>query len=529
MNVSKKDHGHQKQNKYFVAKTKLALLMAMLIAITGIAQQGINYKALIKDGGGNVVASQGITVQFIIYEGVALTNNVYQETHSPTTDANGIVIVNISEGVVDSGVYADIAWGSDEHYLNVQINTGGGLTDMGTTQFMAVPFALSVSKETIKIDDLSDGKSDNNGFSLFLGINAGLNDNASNNQNVGIGFEALKNNVSGGSNTAIGMQALNNNTTGILNSANGSYALFNNTIGIGNTANGSSALLATQTGNYNTANGSSALSTSTGNYNTANGSDALFVTIGDANTAIGMQAGYLNQIGSGNIFIGYQSGYNEQGSNTLYIENSNADADNALIYGEFNNNILRTNSTFQIGNPTGTGFAFPTIDGTANQILQTNGNGALTWVNRSSLGAQIINDLTDGKSDDDGSQDGSSLFLGLNAGFNDDSTDNRNVGIGLDALKSNTSGIENTSNGYSSLISNTTGNHNTANGYSALLLNDLGNNNTAFGSYVLNKTTGSNNTAIGRSAGFNNSTGSTNIFIGYLSGFNELDSHLRCY
>ena len=114
----------------------------MLYEVITFSQNiGINYKALIKDSGGNVVANQNITLQFIIYEGVALTNNVYQETHSPMTDANGIVIVNIGEGTT-SDVFTNIDWGEDDHYLNVQIDTGSGLTDMGTTQFMAVPYAL---------------------------------------------------------------------------------------------------------------------------------------------------------------------------------------------------------------------------------------------------------------------------------------------------------------------------------------------------------------------------------------------------
>lgn len=137
------------------------LLFSIVFKIS--AQQGINYKALIKDGGGNVVANQGITIQFQILKGIGMTN-VYQETHAPNTDANGIVIINIGEGSVDSGVYADIDWGSDEHHLNVQVNTGGGLIDMGTTQFMSVPYALSAANAASKIDELGDGKSDSDGI-----------------------------------------------------------------------------------------------------------------------------------------------------------------------------------------------------------------------------------------------------------------------------------------------------------------------------------------------------------------------------
>ena len=119
-------------------KTILHIMVFFLFG-TIFAQQGINYKAIVKDGSGNVVANDLIQVQFTILQGAT---SVYQETHSPTTDANGIVIISIGEGIPISGTFSTIDWSADDHYLNVQINTGGGLTDMGTTQFMAVPYAI---------------------------------------------------------------------------------------------------------------------------------------------------------------------------------------------------------------------------------------------------------------------------------------------------------------------------------------------------------------------------------------------------
>ena len=82
-------------------KTKLTTLIILLISITAMAQRAINYKALIKDNLGNVVANQNITIEFSILEGpeIAFADIVYVETHSVTTDANGIVIANIGEGV----------------------------------------------------------------------------------------------------------------------------------------------------------------------------------------------------------------------------------------------------------------------------------------------------------------------------------------------------------------------------------------------------------------------------------------------
>jgi len=150
-------------------KTRITFVLAVLLTSISFAQQGINYKALIKDGGGNIVASQSITIQFQILQGGGMIN-VYQETHTPSTDANGIIIINIGEGAVDSGVFADIDWGADNHYLNVQINTGGGLTDMGTTQFMSVPYALNakIAESVTSACDLAIGDSHEGGIIYYL-------------------------------------------------------------------------------------------------------------------------------------------------------------------------------------------------------------------------------------------------------------------------------------------------------------------------------------------------------------------------
>ena len=119
----------------------------LLFAVCTYAQQGINYKALIKDNLNNVVANQIITVQFQILEGSGMTV-VYQETHTSTTDADGLIIIDIGEGIPDNGIFADIDWSSDSHFLNTQINTGAGFVDIGTTGFNAIPYALQAKSAT---------------------------------------------------------------------------------------------------------------------------------------------------------------------------------------------------------------------------------------------------------------------------------------------------------------------------------------------------------------------------------------------
>ena len=119
------------------------ICLVLLVCTLGMyAQQGINYKALIKDGAGAVVANETIDVRFTIIADTGSTN-VYEETHTgATTDANGIVILTIGDGTANSGVFSDIAWGGDTHSLKVEIDTGAGLVDLGTTQLLSVPYAL---------------------------------------------------------------------------------------------------------------------------------------------------------------------------------------------------------------------------------------------------------------------------------------------------------------------------------------------------------------------------------------------------
>ena len=132
------------------------ILLALLITCLSFSQpgppnqaKGINYKALIKDDSNNALSNQNITIEFSILEGpeIDFLDVVYTETHTTSTDANGIVIVNIGEGVPLSGfedAYDNIDWGSvfGSHFLKVRIDSGSGLTDMGTTEFKAVPYAL---------------------------------------------------------------------------------------------------------------------------------------------------------------------------------------------------------------------------------------------------------------------------------------------------------------------------------------------------------------------------------------------------
>lgn len=231
---------------------------------------------------------------------------------------------------------------------------------------------------------LGDGTFDTSTFNYNNG-NTSFGDNSLLNPIVNFGAQT------GVRNSAFGTNSLTKNTSGRRNVSIGDSSLYENTTGNENTAVGVGALYSNVISSGNTAIGRNALTSFTGSAtanigNTAVGFGALRNTAtGIQNTAIGYEA-LRSVLGTGNVGIGYRAGFNETGANKLYIENSNADANNALIYGEFDNNIVRVNGTLQVNNPaTINGYALPNVRGTANQVLQTDGAGATNWVSTTSL------------------------------------------------------------------------------------------------------------------------------------------------
>jgi len=195
--------------------------------------------------------------------------------------------------------------------------------------------------------------------------------------NTTVGVQALNANTSGYGNAVNGYQALYTNTTGHENTANGNQALYTNSTGLHNTANGSHALYS-NTGNNNTTNGSHALYTnSTGNDNTANGMSALrFNTTGSNNTATGFTALNTNTTGSNNTAIGYQADVasNNLTNATAIGNGASVAASNTIQLGNTSITNVKTSGTLTAGAVT-----IPNTDGTANQVLKTDGSGTLSW------------------------------------------------------------------------------------------------------------------------------------------------------
>jgi len=260
--------------------------------------------------------------------------------------------------------------------------------------------------------------------------------------------------------------------------------------------------------------------------NTANGYLALSSnTSGAANTAIGYNALSSNTTGSYNTAIGDDADVSSGNlSNATALGNgATVSASNTIQLGNTSVTNVKTSGTITAG-----AITIPNTDGTANQVLKTDGSGTLAWSTPASSGATNINGLSDalvesnsiylGK-DPSGTTDNANYNVSVGkSALNFITTGDNNVAVGFQSLYANTTGYQNTAIGDDVMRFNTDGHRNTAVGKGSLYRNTTGIYNTSSGAYSLhNNTTGSNSSAFGYKALYS-STGSNNTGIGYQAG-----------
>ncbi len=493
--------------------------------------------------------SSDISSSYLSLSGGTLTGGLNGTTASFSSDAT---VNTLTVGLGNSAISTNSAIGY--HALNSNttgdINTAVGYSSLESNTDGFYNTALGTN--TLKLNTGGARNTAIGGQALYnnngndntaLGY-LGLLNNTSGSFNVGIGSQSLFSNTSGGYNTASGSLALQSNLTGSNNTASGYLSLSSNTTGGGNTAAGSSSLPSNTSGTYNVAIGVQSLEqNTTGDQNTAIGTAAIDRnTTGSGNAVLGAFAGrYIsdgltfNTIINNSILIGSNTkpnadnesnqiviGYNSTGigSNTTVIGNSSTTA--AAIYGDLLLGSTTDLGTYQLqvtGNSIFTGtlkvgdITIPNTDGTADQVLKTNGAGVLSWTTVSGGGgASSLDELSDVKVE--GVNFTNSILIGSeNTGVLIDAPDN--VGIGKATFASITSGRRNSAFGNYTLTNLTSGRDNLALGFNALSANTVANGNVAIGSSALSTNeTGTYNVAIGNSSLSSNISGSENVAIG---------------
>tara|TARA_R110001606_G_scaffold294759_1_gene442439 strand:+ start:211 stop:1128 length:918 start_codon:yes stop_codon:yes gene_type:complete len=141
------------------------LILALLFTTIGFSQapEKMSYQAIIRNADDNLLSNKTIGLQISILENTATGKTVYIETHTPTTNINGLVTLEIGTGNVISGTFSEIDWSSGSYFIKSETDPLGG-TDYsisGTSQLLSVPYALHAktvgNQKNYKVGDFAKG------------------------------------------------------------------------------------------------------------------------------------------------------------------------------------------------------------------------------------------------------------------------------------------------------------------------------------------------------------------------------------
>ena len=127
-------------------KRIFTIIAAVLITATIWAQspEKMSYQAVVRNTSDVLITNTTVGMQISILQSTATGTEVYVETQTPTTNANGLLSMEIGAGTVVNGDFTTIDWSAGPYFIKTETDLNGGstYTIMGVSQLMSVPFAL---------------------------------------------------------------------------------------------------------------------------------------------------------------------------------------------------------------------------------------------------------------------------------------------------------------------------------------------------------------------------------------------------
>jgi len=150
-------------------KTKIySILAGLLLTVSVFAQapQKMSFQAVIRNSSNALVTSTLVGMKISVLQGSPTGTVAYSETQSPTTNANGLVSLQIGSGIVVSGTFTAINWATGPYFIKTETDPTGGnaYSIIGTSELTSVPYALFSSNAAV------------GGFTHYLGeaFNGGI-------------------------------------------------------------------------------------------------------------------------------------------------------------------------------------------------------------------------------------------------------------------------------------------------------------------------------------------------------------------
>jgi uncharacterized protein (TIGR02145 family) len=136
------------KNFYFTAKILLFSLAFFSLQATAQAPQKMSYQSVLRNSSNVLLASKQVGIKISVLQGGALGNAVYTETQTPTTNANGLVSIQIGTGANQTGTFAGINWATGSYFIKTETDPEGGTnySITGTQEILSVPYAMYAAK-----------------------------------------------------------------------------------------------------------------------------------------------------------------------------------------------------------------------------------------------------------------------------------------------------------------------------------------------------------------------------------------------
>jgi hypothetical protein len=129
-----------------IAKTLcLFSILFFLSSASAQAPNKMSYQAVIRNASNVLVSNANVGVKISILQTRATGTVVFSEYHTPVTNTNGLVTLEIGGGTILTGNFATINWVNGPYFIKTETDpTGPGTnyTISGTSQLLSVPFAL---------------------------------------------------------------------------------------------------------------------------------------------------------------------------------------------------------------------------------------------------------------------------------------------------------------------------------------------------------------------------------------------------
>ncbi|MGB5981510.1 MAG: hypothetical protein WBG46_05140 [Nonlabens sp.] len=157
----------------------LLLLSFLLLSLISAAQvpQSMAYQAVVRDASGTILSDQQVGIKVNIYANAVTGSSVYVETHTVTTNATGLLDIQIGNGTAMTGTFSSIDWSTGNYWLETKIDPLGGTnySITGSSQLLSVPFAFhSNTTSSVTSGSTSGGNNGNEWLIPYMPYNANI-------------------------------------------------------------------------------------------------------------------------------------------------------------------------------------------------------------------------------------------------------------------------------------------------------------------------------------------------------------------